>query len=251
MKIAKIFFIILYSFNISFFFNSSLAQIKPSCNDIIVKYILSIGNVEKVNSIHSLKALGSVKLFSLFMEYEEYVDSVRYYLNVGNDSVKFIKLVINGNTRWLETEMSDSAEYKDLSGDNIQSHLNKYFIHDNYLKFFLFYDKYGLEVIIDTTSANEDEDSNYTIKFFREDSLKYTAVFNKYNYHLQKYIIETPETSFFDRFQIIYNYNDYKPVSNYGITLPFKIKMNYMINVNIDSYHINETIKDSLFMKPR
>lgn len=244
--------LIIFSFiNISFSQPRVLGvkEIK-SGGDIIENYLTAIGGKNKLKEIHSYRINGTANFFGNVISYDEYSDSNKYYLNLGNDTIKVIKLSIIDTSRWVESYKTgeDTISVIDIS-DKHHCVLNSYFITYNFFYFFLNYRNYGLKIHFDS-SYEYDKKKSYKITFFKSDSIMCTAVFDRRNFYLKNFIVEAPTENIFGLDKLTYKFDDYKEVNGTGIKLPFTIVRNEMVPIEISGYSFNKKIEDNLIQKP-
>ncbi len=220
-----------------------------SANDVIENYLTSIGGKNKLKRIHSYRISGSANFFGTIVPYDEYADSNKFYMNIGSDTIKIIKLVINDKTRWVESykDGEDTLSIIDIS-DEHHANWNIYLLKYNFFFFFVNYMKYDLTLKFDSSDL-QDKESSYEIAFSKDDTVRCRAVFNKNNFHLTKFTVETPAELVLGFNNLSYHFEDYREINNKGLILPFTIIRNEVVPIEISDYIFNTTIDEKLIQK--
>lgn len=243
---CSILIIFLLSFTISPYSQPEIRKVK-SPGDVISNYLSVIGGKDKIKNIHSYRIIGTANFFGLSVSYDEYADSSRYYLNIGNDTIKIIKLVINRDKRWVESvkEGEDTVSVIDLSDIHHVS-WNNYMLKFNFIFFFVNYKNYGLNLHLDKT----DDTTEYLITFLKDDTMWCSAVFDKKNWYLKKFRVETPGETILGFNNLSYKFEDYKEIPEKGLIMPYTIIRNELVPIEITGYNFNSPIDEKLFQKP-
>lgn len=244
----------LFAFSLLILFFTNLIYSQPliievkSADDVIGNYLTAIGGKSKLKEIFSYRITGIANFFGYKVNYDEFADSNRYYLNTGNDTINILKLAINDTIRWVLTEKEGKDTVTDFSGEH-HANWNKYLIQYNFFYFFLNYQKYGLNLKLDSMK-NTNDSTLYEITFSKSDTVKCIAAFDKNNFFLKKFTVKTIYEIIFGSSQLSYEFDDYKVVNNTGIIMPFTIVRNEMIPVEITNYSFNSKIGQKFFQKP-
>jgi hypothetical protein len=222
------------------FIKNSFAQ---SASQVIENYLAAIGGRTNLEKISSYSISGTGQFFGMDLPYFEYGDSNTYYMNLGSDTIKVMKFVMSGKNRWVTTQKEGKDTVTDISSEH-HANWNKYFLRYNFFFFLLNYQKYGLDLELDSSGGT------FNITFSESDTSRCVAEFSQRDFLLKKFIVLTAYERIFGRNELSYEFGEYKDVGTTGIKMPFTIVRNELVPIEVSEYVFNKKIDAKLLKKP-